>query len=252
MIPKRIWVYWDNPNDMPPYIGICLATMRRNTKGWEFNLVTDENLFDWLPDMRKDLHKVVNAKRPGLSGRHTVVHQSNYIKASLLYKYGGIALDADTIVMPMWNGIEKYLNNRFLCRANENNYIAMNFLGSEKLGQIVETYLDMCDDMLTESYVIPSGSTFGARLMTEAYDREVGNPDEPGIDIFKKEVAPIVFKERHKFFNSEFTKNYIKEDAFCVMLYHRGFPKYFIEKSVDDIMAGPMLISQMFRRAMGR
>lgn len=85
---------------MPGYLRLCLRSMRRNA-GLPVVLVTAGNLRQLVPD----LHPAY----PHLS----LPHRADYLRAYLLHHYGGIYLDADTIVLRSLAGLFGYLDQGF-------------------------------------------------------------------------------------------------------------------------------------------
>lgn len=98
-----IWLYWQNKpgKTMPTYIRLCLDTIYKNCKD-EFKIVllNEKTIYNYLPNLRKDLNKL------------EIAQKADYIRIKLLYKYGGIWLDTDTIVMtsllPVIQKLESY------------------------------------------------------------------------------------------------------------------------------------------------
>ena len=85
-----IWGYWENkPGKIrPSYLDLCLDTFDKYNKN-SFNIIilNEKTVYDYLPNLRKDLNNF------------SLAHKSDYIRIKLLYTYGGIWLDIDTIVM---------------------------------------------------------------------------------------------------------------------------------------------------------
>ena len=85
-----IWLYWENkPNEtMPSYLKLCLDTIYKHCS-IDFNIIIldEKTVFDYLPNLRTDLNKLLIAQK------------TDYIRIKLLYEYGGLWLDIDTIVM---------------------------------------------------------------------------------------------------------------------------------------------------------
>lgn len=85
-----LWVYWEikkGHTKKPDYIDLCLETIQKNSKLFNYVLLDDKSVYNYLPDLRKDINTLPLALK------------SDYIRIALLYKYGGLWLDADTIMM---------------------------------------------------------------------------------------------------------------------------------------------------------
>lgn len=88
-----IWLYWDNvnTNKTPDYIILCRETVKKNCSQ-NFNIIelNKDNIDKWLPEL-KDFKKSIDPL--------IIAHKVDIYRIMLLYKYGGIYLDSDIIVM---------------------------------------------------------------------------------------------------------------------------------------------------------
>lgn len=87
---KYIWVYWENINrkTFPTYIKLCMDTMKKHLSS-KYNLIflNEQIIKLYLPDLRDDFNNL------------KIAQKVDYYRIALLYKYGGIWIDADIIVM---------------------------------------------------------------------------------------------------------------------------------------------------------
>lgn len=84
-----IWMYWETaPGKIKPqYIDLCYETVLHHcNQSFDIKLLNENTIKDYLPDVRDLSHLTIPAK-------------TDYYRIALLYKYGGIWIDADTIVM---------------------------------------------------------------------------------------------------------------------------------------------------------
>ncbi len=102
--PRNIWVYWENINrtKYPTFIALCLDTMKKHL-GTKYNLVilNEKTIREYLPDLRKDFDNL------------KIAQKVDYYRIELLYKYGGIWIDADIIVMKDLEPIFKKLDEGY-------------------------------------------------------------------------------------------------------------------------------------------
>lgn len=84
-IPPIIWAYW-NGSEPPLLIQRCFANWRRFNPGFSIRIIDDKSLPEYLPDIAGQLRDIPVAKR------------SDWIRLELLYRYGGVWLDASTIL----------------------------------------------------------------------------------------------------------------------------------------------------------
>lgn len=89
---NNVWVYWQG--DRQPYIDLCIDTIKKHSIGLNFTLLNDYKVKSYLC-------------LPSIYNTLSVVHRADYIRVALLKEYGGIWLDADTIVL---KPLVKYLS----------------------------------------------------------------------------------------------------------------------------------------------
>src|SRR5690606_2883659 len=83
----------------PPYIDMCLELFHKKCKNvYDVIILDEKSVYKYLPNLRKDLDKLPLALK------------ADYIRVALLYKYGGLWLDADTIVITDLHEIKEKLD----------------------------------------------------------------------------------------------------------------------------------------------
>lgn len=91
-IPKIIWSYWDSP-EFPKLVKDCINNTRIQNPDFNYIIITPQNLCEYLPDFPNHL------KFP------SIPYKSDYIRLSLLKKYGGIWMDITTVLTDSLNWI---------------------------------------------------------------------------------------------------------------------------------------------------
>ena len=86
---KRIFTFWEPKDMLPGYITCCLETWRRFLPDCELVILDWQNLGQWLTE--SEIHDVICRDM-------TLAMQSDCIRCAVLYRHGGIWMDADTIV----------------------------------------------------------------------------------------------------------------------------------------------------------
>jgi len=90
---SNIWVcWWDGEDSMPDIVKVCYKSIRQHSGKHPVILVTKYNFNDYVSFPDYILEKV-NSKKM------TVTHFSNMLRANLLYKYGGIWMDATILAL---------------------------------------------------------------------------------------------------------------------------------------------------------
>ena len=86
-IPKRIWTFW-NSKKLPITVENCINTWKFMNPDYEIIILNTKNVNKWIPDV-----KVLNLTH----SKESFARLSDFIRLNVLYKYGGIWLDASTI-----------------------------------------------------------------------------------------------------------------------------------------------------------
>lgn len=77
---------WTGSNPVPAHLRLCMRTIERNS-GLQVVLVTPENVLQYVPE-----------PHPAYEFLH-LQHRSDYLRACLLHFYGGMYMDMDTICL---------------------------------------------------------------------------------------------------------------------------------------------------------
>ena len=88
-IPKIIWTYWNNDN-LPDFIERCIANWRFFNPGYQIFVVTPSNLDQFI---RSEPPKYFGGSA------FTPQFQSDWVRMELLALYGGIWMDASTVLL---------------------------------------------------------------------------------------------------------------------------------------------------------
>lgn len=85
----RLFTFWEPKEKMPAYIRLCMQTWKKFLPECEVVLLDYSNLEEWLG---KDVYDEI------LFRDFSLPKQADAIRCALLKKYGGLWLDADTIL----------------------------------------------------------------------------------------------------------------------------------------------------------
>lgn len=115
-----LWLYWENinGNKTPDYIDLCYQTiMKHCSKSFNVVKLNESKIKQYLPELEflnLDLTNLLIAQRV------------DFYRVFLLYKYGGLYIDADTLVLKDPIEIIQKLDNYdyvgFGCTGNQCNY----------------------------------------------------------------------------------------------------------------------------------
>jgi len=84
-----LWQYWDGFK--PSYIELSMETVDKHCKD-SFNIIrlNKDNIYNYLPELKIYYEKI---------NKLIIPHQVDIFRIMLLYKYGGVYMDADMIVL---------------------------------------------------------------------------------------------------------------------------------------------------------
>lgn len=82
-----IWIYWDNPSEMPKIVKSCLNSVYKNSESKKIIVINEDTLHNYIHIEKHIIEKYKN-------GLITKTHYSDIIRTSVLTKYGGIWMDA--------------------------------------------------------------------------------------------------------------------------------------------------------------
>lgn len=112
---KIIWSYWSG--DMSKLITKCIDSWKNYANDWEIIILNDKSVDDWEIIKPKNYDKL----------SHTT--KSDVIRLSLLYKYGGVWMDASVMLTESLDWLQKYENNNlYAFHLKGTNYIESWFI----------------------------------------------------------------------------------------------------------------------------
>lgn len=264
-----MWVYWELVNGAtspPEYIQLCLYTIKKNGSRY-FNviLLDENNIFTYLPDLREDINAL------------PIALKTDYIRVKLLYEYGGLWVDADTILMNNLKDIAHKLNTGVdfvsfgctgtVCKNNEGYGRPSNgVMGSIKHGLLITQCLKALDIKLNSYYSLPIDKRgefnyfeLGKLIIWNEYDKIMSkNPNykiyhvpsysDGTRDINGHWIAMnLIFKHKYTYSHPD--------KLLVVMLANSAYcgkdEKYnwFCKLNKDQILYGDYFISDLFTKA---
>jgi hypothetical protein len=257
-----LWVYWElkpGASKPPDYISLCLKIMKN--KSYLFNLVLldNHNIYDYLPDLRRDINNL------------PIALKTDYIRVALLYKYGGLWLDADTIVMSNLQPIIDLLNMNtdfigfgctgMICKNNQGYSKPSNgAMAAIKNSKLMKLSLDKLDKKLDESHDFKNFKYFdlGKLILWDSIkELEQNNYKyyhfdtnaDGSRDKYGHWVAPdLIFNKNIEYDNPDKLLF-----IFLANSYYCGDDKkynWFCKLTEKEIISGDYYISKLFRKAL--
>lgn len=155
----KIWVYWQLINGAikpPEYIQLCIDIMKKNgSQYFDVELLDDKTIFKYIPNLRKDINDL------------PIALKTDYIRVKLLYLYGGMWIDADTIIMNNLFDVYKNLIDGsdfisfgctgLICRKNDGYGKPSNgIMASQPYGKLITRINNTIETKLNIYYSLPA------------------------------------------------------------------------------------------------
>ncbi|MDZ7860062.1 MAG: capsular polysaccharide synthesis protein [Candidatus Krumholzibacteriota bacterium] len=138
---KTIWMYWENNkgSEKPAYLDLCLETIIKHSPDYKIIVLNEKTVYEYLPNLRRDLDKL-----------EEIAQKADYIRAKIIYKYGGIWLDSDVILLKKIN-IEQYLEKyEYVGYGIEYGKPSIGFFGAVKYCSVLKEWIELMDMKLNE------------------------------------------------------------------------------------------------------
>ena len=162
MIPKKIHYVWGGGNEKNNTIKQCMKTWGKHLEGYEV-IEWNENNFDI------DSHPFVKAAYKAKKWAYV----SDYIRAYVIYKYGGIYLDTDILVL---DNFDRFLNNRAFVGFENPQYPFTAVFGAEPGHPLVKDMIEYYDRLDEYKFDFEKNNTISVSdLLIKKYHCKVGN-----------------------------------------------------------------------------
>lgn len=230
-----IWQFWQGPK--PPFIELCLETVKKNNVNFQHVVLDENSVFDYLPDLRKDLDLLPR-----------IANKADYIRFRLLKEYGGIWLDADVVLFKDLKDVyERFEKSHFDFSATSHFGLgkpSIWLLMSKKKSSIVDFQVMSMDSKLNSKKYNIAWSGFGAHLLWNFTNQN------NYLHLEVEKFCPIPYNEYRIYFQNthlDLSENYTF--VFFNEMLNRE-QKHFLKSSKQQILNSPLLISQIFQKAL--
>lgn len=263
----KLWSYWElkpGHTHIPDYIDLCFETFRKHcSKLFDVIILNENTVKQYIPDLRTDINQL------------NLAAKSDYIRVVLLYRYGGVWLDADTIVMTdlheILDKLEIYDFVGFGCtgeKCTKSGYPnpSNGAMGSRKSGVLMGNVLKRLDREL-DNYFAQSVNQrkqlgyfdFGKIIIWKELDKLIKTQNyqyyhfpssaDGSRDTEGNWVAPeLIFKKNiHLMDPNKLLIVFLANSIYC-----GNDPKYnwFCKLSKSEILKGDYFVSSLFRKSL--
>jgi hypothetical protein len=258
---NNIWMYWENlpGKKKSPYLDLCYKTIKKNcSKNFKIYLLNEKNVYDYIPDLRNNLDNKMNIQQ-----------KVDYIRYILLYKYGGIWIDADTIVIkdltPIINKLKKYdfvgfgchFNNKEKCLNSGKPYPANWVMGARKNSKLMKLCVEKCNKFLDNNINLKTKyHLLGRETLWSEIDFLLKNDNNWNYYHYDSKCIERD-SNNNKLNNNRAVSNeeidtYCKDKLLFIPIYNSapGFPGWFKNMNESNLLKSDMLISKIFRKSL--
>lgn len=252
----HIWMYWENKpgKDKPKFLQLCYQTIQKKCQN-SFNIIllNEKTVYNYLPNLRNDLDKYLS-----------IPQKADYIRLSLLYKYGGIWIDSDTIVIkdlkPLWNKTKEYEFIGFGCIGSNCKNLESGYpkpsnwvMISRKSGVLMKECLKEADLLLKnkpnifkKEYHIIGRKLLWSKIKVLLKTKKWNYLHMPSKCIERDSIGNK-YVNRRLISDEDYDKK-CKDKIYFLPVYNTapGFPKWFLNLSKNELLKSNMLISKMF------
>ena len=236
-----IWAYWETlpGKSKPGYIDLCLESIQHNcSKCFDIKILDNNTIYNFIPEIKEyDLSRL------------PVQQKVDIYRYFLLYKYGGIWLDADTLVIKCFCKYYKLLDkhdyigfgcgyDKSECRKLESGYgkPINGIMISRPKTSYLKCIIDNCIESLKNDNL--DYHDLGRVLMSKCYDKLSKESD------WKYHHVPSKCQEYDSKGNKlnnifkPFNIEDCKEERVFFPLYNTapGYPEWFKKLSKDELM----------------
>lgn len=232
----KLFSYWEGYK--PDYIKLCEQIITNKiSENIDYHIISDSNIDEYF---YKD-ELITNFKN-----LKCCAHKADYIRCCLIYKYGGIWLDSDQILLSDLSDILELLSiYDYITYEWEKNQPSIGFFAAKSGNILLEKWKSSMERLIAtknEFHWIELGYELlhpilqdllnNNKLRYYAYDA-------------RNSFAPLEWTEYSKFFQEcELETSHLKS----VMLYNSKFPEWFKHMSKDEILNSNFLISKILKK----
>lgn len=162
MIPKKIHYVWVGGKEKPKDIKRCINTWKKHLKDYEI-IEWNENNFD--------INSHPFCKAAYAAKKWAFV--SDYIRAYVIYKEGGIYLDTDVLVL---DNFDNFLNNKAFVGFENIDHPFTAVFGAEKNHPLLKEMLDYYDKLEDYKFSFENNNTISvSEILINKYNCKTNN-----------------------------------------------------------------------------
>jgi len=253
---NHIWMYWENkPNKIKPkYLDLCYQTIIKHNPNFHVHLLNEKNIYNFIPNLRKDLDMYLS-----------IPQKTDIIRLELLYRYGGIWIDSDTIVFkslgPLLAHLNKYDFIGFGCTGETCNTLHSGYPRPSNWVMIAKKDSILMRNCIKKAYQILDKNPYIVRRRYHILGRElIWREIEKLLKLdwtylhmpskcVERDTNGKKYRNNILLSNSNYDP---KCDSFFLPIYNTspGFPKWFLELSEPKLLKLDTLFTNLIKKSL--
>jgi mannosyltransferase OCH1-like enzyme len=241
-----VWQYWENPvsSNIPEYINFCMNSVKRRCyiDGINYVCLNPSNMYDYVnkEDIPKNWHLLEKS-----------AHRADYIRALLLYKHGGLWLDADCICLKSLTQMLDFKNTDIIVFDFKDGS-TISSIASRKESLFIKEWLSLSTQILEKTKTFEWGD-IGANITTELLKKL-------NKKIWRKKIYngldtcyPLTWDQWEIFFKKGNSDFLMREFQPFIMLYNQMFPNYFkkmTKEQFQEFLKSNVVLADLFRKSL--
>lgn len=256
---KNIFTFWEPKTNMPDYIKLCIKTWQKFLPEYKIHIIDYDNIDYYLGKnfFDKILYK-----------HFSLPKQADAIRCALLEKYGGIWLDADTIITNKKVKDFFKIDSDFICIgehiafiiAKKNSYVLRQWLFNIKLKLLIykmfikipflkKIFKDILKNL--ENWDVLGNSILNTYFRSK--NKNIYSIDRQKIKCMPELIYYPNYKEighysaYNKFYFDSCEEEFNINETTLLLLHNSWTPKSYKDKSIDEILQCNNTISKILK-----
>jgi hypothetical protein len=239
---KTIWTYWENKKrtSKPAYLDLCLETVRMHSPSYEVVVLNERTVREYLPGLREDIFRT-----------REIAHRADYIRAKIVYEYGGVWLDGDIILLNEIDVEEPLREYDYAGCGAAYGRPSIWFFAANRHSTILEQWIDGMDEVFDKKRHNFLSVICRYKFSWAELGYDILWPLFEGYDYYHfdfRRFAPIRWDKWEDFLKADIEPcELIDEESVAVMLYNKFMFEPLKGKSRRELLASDTLLSKLFR-----
>jgi hypothetical protein len=158
---NNLFLYWTGPDyKLLKILRNIIYLHSTNGKGYKVNLITPENIYDYIKELPDYFYKLLPA------------HQADFIRIFVICDYGGIWIDSDTIILDSLDSLFDNVNNRNGFFIKENNITICNGVFGSKSNTPLMKEIKKRILLTLENNIKISWSDIGSKILKDLFNTQ--------------------------------------------------------------------------------